>query len=91
MRFITEFYITAGSLGVFIFIMIALLLLAAAVFCGQASRLYRRYSETDAPSDYAKPHEKKEIADAFVSIAKAPATVICILLWLVTVIILAFI
>ncbi len=90
-QYITEFYITAGSLGVFIFIMIALLLLAAALFCGQASRLYRRYAEKDAPSDYRQPHTKKEIFNAFISIAKTPATIICALLWIAAVIILAII
>ena len=90
-QYITEFYITAGSIGIFIFIMITLLLLSAAVFCGQASRLYRRYSEKDAPSDYREPHTKEEILASFVSMLKTPATAICLVLWIAAVIIMALI
>ncbi len=90
-QYITEFYITAGSIGVFIFIMIALLLLAAAVFCGQASSLYRRYAEKDAPSDYRQPHTKEEIFGAFLAILKTPSTIICLVLWITAVIVLAII
>ncbi len=90
-QYITEFYITSGSLGIFIFIMIALLLFAVAVFCGQASRLYRRYSEKDAPSDYREPHTKAELGAAFFSIVKEPSTIACTAVYIIAVIVLIFI
>lgn len=90
-QYITEFYITAGSLGIFIFIMLAILILSAAIFCGQAAGLYRRYAEKDAPSDYHRPRTGKEIGAAFASVLATPATVLCLLTWIVAVIVLAFI
>ncbi len=90
-QYITEFYITSGSLGIFIFIMLTLLILAVAVFCGQAARLYRRYSEKDAPSDYREPHTKDELRAAFLGIVKTPSVIACVALYAVAVIIMAVI
>ncbi|MBE6599733.1 MAG: CPBP family intramembrane metalloprotease [Ruminococcaceae bacterium] len=86
-QYITEFYITSGSLGVFIFIMITVLILAAAVFCGQAARLYRRYSVKDAPSDYREPHTRAELSAAFAEVIKTPSVIACVALYVVFVII----
>ena len=90
-QYITEFYISAGSIGVFVFILLTILILAAAIFCGQASRLYRRYSEKDAPSDYREPHTKEEIFSALFAWLKTPAAVIALVLWVGAVIIMAII
>ena len=90
-QYITEFYVNAGGLGVFIFIMLAILLLAAAIFCGQASRLYRRYAQKDSPADHSGTKTPREIFDEIVGAIKTPSTVICVLLWISAVILLAVI
>lgn len=90
-QYITEFYVNAGSIGVFIFIMLTLLLLSAAIFCGQASRLYRRYAEHDAPAENKSVKTMREMFYELFESVKTPATVICILVWIAAVIVLAII
>ena len=90
-QYITEFYITAGSMGVFIFIMVAILLFASAIFCGQAARLFRRYAKRNEPSEHTRREGKREHLRALLDAAATPAGVVCILVWIVAVIIFALI
>ena len=90
-QYITEFYVNAGSIGVFIFIMLTLLLLSAAIFCGQASRLFRRYAEKDAPAEHKSTPTVREAFGELLESVKTPATVICVLVWIAAVIVLAII
>ena len=50
--YMTTFYRTTGSLGLFIVILIVLFLLSVAVFCGQAGRLFGRYSRLNISLEY---------------------------------------
>ena len=90
-QYITEFYVNAGNLGVFLFIMAALLLLAAAIFCGQASRLYRKYAKNDPPAEHHSPNGAKELFGDLLCAAKTPAAILCLLVWIAAVIVLAII
>ena len=90
-QYITEFYVNAGNLGVFLFIMAALLLLSAAIFCGQAGRLYGKYAKNDPPAEHNAPGGIKEILGNLLTAVKTPAAILCLLVWIAAVIVLAII
>lgn len=50
--YITAFYSYTGSTAMFVFLLVTILLLSAAIFCGQAVRFYRGYATRNLPSDY---------------------------------------
>ena len=59
-RFIGELYGTTGSPELFLLLLASLFLLSCALFCGEASSLYGRYSQKNKESDYAVYREKGE-------------------------------
>lgn len=89
--YITEFYITAGSVGVAVTILIIILLLSATVFCGAASGLYRGYAKKDEPSDYREPTEKAELIKNFKACLLTPSAAICVALYFAVALIMIFI
>lgn len=60
-KFVDEVYSTTGSPELFLLILSALFLLFAALFCGEAASLYRRYSLKNKESDYATYRERGEV------------------------------
>lgn len=90
-QYITEFYITAGSVAVAVVILIAILILSAAVFCGAARRLYLGYAKRDEPSDYREPLTKTELLTNMRACLLTPASAVCTALYLAVAIISIFI
>lgn len=90
-RYITEFYITAGSVKVAVIILITLLLLSAAVFCGAARRLYSGYAKRDELSEYyVGPLTKKQLGNN-VRACLTPLTYVCFAVFLIVATIFVFI
>jgi len=81
-QYITEFYITAGSVGVVIIILIILLLLSAVVFCGGAAKLYSGYSKHDEPSSYREPAGRSELIKNYRSALINPYAALCVAVFL---------
>ncbi len=80
-QYITEFYITAGSVGISIMILIAILLIAAVIFSGCAGKLYSGYAKRDEPSAYIEPTGKSLLA-SFRTVLLTPAAAICVVTFL---------
>ena len=85
---------STGSVGLLVVVLIALLLLSAAFFCGEVARILRRRAETDLlddPSKISTPGLNRltlrqwlpTLRDAFAS----PAACLAVLLWLFGVIV----
>jgi membrane protease YdiL (CAAX protease family) len=85
--YITTFYKTTGSLGLFIVIVTALFILSVSVFCGQAGRLYRRYSEQNFTPPYPVGMTLHEILASFASAARSVPAIICLVLYIIVIII----
>ncbi len=90
-QYITEFYITAGSVGVAIVILITLLLLSSAVFCGAASRLYLGYAKRDEPSDYREPLTRAELLPRFRTVLLTPFAASAVAIFLAVAVLMIFI
>lgn len=73
-------YKTTGSSNFFLFLVAFCFLLSAAVFCHEASRLYKKYLYEGASSSYRKPvlHTPAQIRASYLSVLKEPATIACI-------------
>lgn len=64
-------------------------LMSAALFCGEASRLYRGYLRSGESSNYRKPVFKspEQWKNAFVEVIKEPATIACLAVYIIAVVI----
>ncbi|MGI6167023.1 MAG: CPBP family intramembrane glutamic endopeptidase [Eubacteriales bacterium] len=85
--YLTTFCRTTSSLGLFVVILVALLLLSVAVFCGQAGRLLRWYSELNMSPEYPTGLTARQTLASFESAIRSLPAVLCIVLYVVTVII----
>ncbi len=90
--FAGEVYKTTGSTEVFLLLLSVATLLFAALFCGEAARLYRRYSAQNKPSDYIKKKSSKRggsdnAKDGFAQALLCPPCLVIYLIYFVVAII----
>lgn len=85
--YITTFYKTTGSLGLFIILITALFILSVSVYCGQAGRIYRRYSEQNFTPPYHVGMTLHEILASFASAARSVPAIICLMLYIIVIIV----
>ncbi len=90
-QYITEFYITAGSVDVAVVILITILLLSGAIFCGAARRLYLGYAKRDEPSDYREPSSRDELLPRFRAVLLTPFAGLATAIFLAFAIVMIFI
>lgn len=90
-QYITEFYITAGSVGVAAMILLIILIISLVVFCGSASRVYMGYSKNDPPSDESEDFSKKSLISGFRACLLTPSSAACTILYLAVALILILI
>jgi len=90
-QYITEFYITAGSVGVAVIILIIVLLLSAVVFCGGASKLYATYAKRDEPSEYHDSASRPELIKNYRAAIINPYAAACIAVFLAVTLIQIFV
>ncbi len=87
--YVTAVYASMGQVWVLIFALIVILLFGAAVFCGEAARLYRNYVSHGAhDGEGANPSlSSKESAVRFLRRLLTPQAAICILLYMVVIVV----
>jgi membrane protease YdiL (CAAX protease family) len=84
--YITTFYKTTGSLGLFIIIITSLFIFSLSVFCGQAGRLFRRYSELNIKPTYPVEMKARDILLSFASGVRSLPAAICVVIYVIAVI-----
>lgn len=87
--YINTFYNITGSTEFFVFILGFVFLGSAALFCGEASRLYRIYLSRSYPANYRKPEIKgfENIRNSYIEVLTKPSAIACYALYIVTVIV----
>lgn len=83
-KYMNTLYKITGSEIFFVFIITFILLLSAALFCRQASKLYKKHLYEGVSSNYRKPVSKtpEEIRASFLEVLTEPATVICVIFYI---------
>ena len=83
-KYMNTLYKITGSEVFFVFIITFLLLLSAAIFCRQASKLYKKHLYEGYSSNYRKPVAKtpEEIRATFLEVLFEPATILCVIFYI---------
>lgn len=85
--YITTFYKTTGSLGLFIVILTSLFLLSLILFCSQAARHFRMYSEKNISPGHRVGLSPRESLIGALNVLRSPAAILCVLLFIVSLLI----
>ena len=86
--YINNLYQITGSSKLFWILMIALCILSAALFCGEAAKLYRRYlhrAESAAYRNAEGPTLSRR--DAYLEVIRQPSALLCVLVYIVALLI----
>jgi len=81
--YLSAFYVNAGSNEIFLFCLIALLLLFSAFAAGEARKIYHLYARANLSSDYTTSVSLSEYPKRIFSALKTPAVIPVFLLWLI--------
>lgn len=84
-RYMNTLYKITGSETFFIFIIAFIFLLSAALFCRQGAKLYKKHLYDGVSSNYRKPVAKtpEEIRASFLEVLLQPATILCIVFYII--------
>ncbi len=87
--YMNALYNLTGSSGFFIFLTAMIFFISAAVFCGQASRLYRQYLYRGASSSYRYPvnTEPQKIRASYLDVIRTPSAILCFAVYIIALII----
>lgn len=87
--YMSNLYRITSSPQLFIFIVAALFIISAALFCGEASRLYKKYLYKAYSADYRKPviKDAHTLRRSYVDIIKQPSAIACFVIYIVALII----
>ena len=87
--YMSNLYRITNSPRLFVFIVAAVCIVSATVFCGEAARLYRSYLYRAYPSDYRKPVIKSAsaIRRSYVDIVRQPSAIACFAVYILALII----
>lgn len=88
-RYIGALYRLTSSTSMLVIFAVMMLLMSAAIFCGEASRLYRKYLRSGVSSDYRKPvfETSGEWKEAFLEVVKDPYAISCVAVYIIAVIV----
>ncbi len=83
--YMNTLYRITGSSTFFLFIVAFFFLLSAAVFCHEASRLYKKYLYEGVSSSYRDPilNTPAQIRASYISVIKEPTTIACVVFYIV--------
>ena len=81
--YLSAFYVNAGSNEIFLFCLIALLLLFSAFSAGEARKIYHLYARANLPSDYTTAVSLSEYPRRIFVALKTPIVIPVFLLWLI--------
>ncbi len=78
-------YRSTGSTNFFLFLVVLCFLTSAAIFCREASRLYKKYLYEGVSSSYRKPvlRDKEQIKASYISVVKEPTTIACFVFYVI--------
>ena len=82
-------YRITNSTRLFLFLVGFVFLMSAAIFCGQAARLYRQYLYHAYSADYREPVHKDfpTLRNAYLEVLKAPSAIACFVRYILALII----
>lgn len=91
-RYMNTLYKITGSSNFFLFVVAFCFLLFAAIFCREASKLYKKYLYTGVSSSYRLPAltTKEQIKASYLSVIKEPSTIACFVFYVIASIIYIF-
>lgn len=82
--YLSAFYVHAGSNEIFLFCLIVLFLLFAALVTGEARKIYHRYARANLDSSHTPAIPLRQQGRVLYRALLSPAVAICIVLWLIT-------
>ena len=84
-RYMNTLYKITGSETFFVFIVAFVFLFSAALFCRQAAKLYQKHLYDGISSNYRKPIAKtpEDMRKAFLEVIFEPATILCVIFYIV--------
>lgn len=84
-RYMNTLYKITGSETFFVFIVAFIFLLSAAIFCRQAAKLYKKHLYDGVSSNYRKPVAKtpEEIRKSYLEVILQPATLLCVIFYII--------
>lgn len=87
--YMNTFYNITGSTELFVIILGILFLASGAVFCAQASRLYKLYLGKSYPANYRKPEIKgfENIRNSYIEVLIKPSAIACYALYIIALIV----
>lgn len=87
--YMSTLYRITGSSELFLFLIGFTFLASAAIFCGEAARLYRQYLYRGVSADYRQPVRRDvvEIRNSYLSVIKTPSAIACFALYILALLI----
>ncbi len=87
--YMSNLYQMTGNSSLFLFLIAAVCLISAALFCGEASRLYRRYLYRAYSADYRQPTLKGAAAlrASYLNVLRQPSAILCLAVYILALII----
>ncbi len=87
--YVSSLYNLIGGSGFLVFFLTVLCLLSAVVFCGQASKLYRKYLYGGMSAEYRQPviKDTQALKDSYFEVIKAPSAIACLGVYIIALII----
>ena len=87
--YMNNLYQITGSPRLFLFLVAAICIISAALFCGEAARLYRLYLYKAYSADYRKPVLKNPAAirDSYLDVIRHPSAIACFVIYIIALII----
>ena len=91
-RYMNTLYMITGSSSFFLFLVAFCFMLSGALFCHQASKLYKRYLYSGESSSYRLPEIKtaEQKRASYLSVLKEPSTILCGVFYIIASIIYMF-
>ncbi len=87
--YMSNLYRITNSPKLFVFIVAFVCILSAAVFCGEAARLYKKYLYMAYPADYRQPVIKNTAAlkQSYIDVIRQPSAIACFAVYILALII----
>ncbi len=87
--YMSNLYQMTGNSSLFLILIVAVCFISAALFCGEAARLYRRYLYRAYSADYRKPLLKGAAAlrASYLSVIRRPSAILCLAVYILALII----
>lgn len=87
--YMSALYSITGSPAFFVFLTAVLFFVSAAVFCGQASKLYRQYLYRGESAAYRMPllKKKQDVKRSYLDVIRTPSAIACAVVYVLALII----